>query len=262
MILSPDQNQIKTLVTGTEKNQRSVIGKFGRLLADRWPEYILEIIVVIIGITISFTIDNIKNDASDRSLEQMYLARLKADISSDVDGLQAVILRTESILESGRVLLEQSRADEPTLSGEELARHTEIIVARPNYISKNATFSALKSSGYFHLIQDNQLKELLFEYDQQYQGMKAVDMAELHITSTIAGPYFLKNIPWDHQKNNARHATQIKVKNIVNDFEFVNNLILRVGNRTELLENYTQTPAVVTKIKEILEKKTTSPQRF
>jgi len=192
---SSEQSQLDNPVTESGKIRPGVIGRFGWLLANRWPEYILEIIVVIIGITISFTIDNMQNEASDRSLEKMYLARLKEDISSDVEGLQSVILRTDSLLISGQILLEQSRADEPTLSGKELARHMETVVARPNYISKNATFSALKSSGYFHLIQDDQLKELLFEYDQQYQGMKAVEMAELQVSSTITGPYFIKNIP-------------------------------------------------------------------
>lgn len=132
---SADEN--KNEEPSTEELKQSSHGttwKFGKLLSERWPEYILEIIVVIIGITISFTINNIQSDAADRRLEQTYLMGFLEDISSDILELEELITETKKVVECGRILLEQSGINEPTVGKVEFVSHVRIIAGRPNYI--------------------------------------------------------------------------------------------------------------------------------
>lgn len=255
-----DETKNEELSTGELKqSSRGRIWKFGNLLSERWPEYILEIIVVIIGITISFTINNIQSDAADRRLEQNYLMGLLEDISSDILELEELITETKKVVESGRILLEQSGMNEPTVGKDEFVNHVRTIAGRPNYISKNSTFTALKSSGYFHIIRDNQLLALLFDYEQHYQGLKSVEMAEMYVSATITGPYIIKSIPIADPEKTIELIKNVDVKHILHDIEFVNNLHLRRDNRTELLEGYIETLSVAKRIKNVLEKNTVTP---
>lgn len=237
--------------TSEQGRSTFVFKKFARLLADRWPEYIVEIIVVIIGITISFAIGNLKEKASNRTLEQMYLRSLQQDISSDLKELNRVTNQTKKIISSCQTILANSSAEQTNISKLEFVDLIRSIVERPVYISKNATFSALKSSGNFHLINDNELKNLLFEYDQQYQGMKLIEAAELQVMATITGPYFIKRIPLDTANIRVK---RFEVEKIITEVEFVNNIELRLGNRKELLNNYAMISDLAKKISNLLNK--------
>lgn len=258
--MSDSNSGEKSKVDGGHEKPAGTIRKFGKLLSERWPEYILEIIVVIIGISISFAINNYQTDAANRTLEQMYLTGLLEDINSDVDELEEAIFKTRAVLENGSLLVKQSLKDEPTLSSQEFIRHVRAIAERPNYISKNATFSALKSSGNFNLLLDNQLKALLFEYDQQYQGLKSLEMAELQLTAAITAPYIIKSIPIaDSLATDNNHTMNINVKRVLNDIEFLNNVALRRSTRQELFESYTETLQVATNVRNALQKNIRQP---
>jgi hypothetical protein len=239
-----------------KKINRAVgVRKVGKLLAERWPEYLLEIIVVIIGITISFAINNYQVSATNRSLEQTYLQGLLADISSDIIELQEVIVKTRAVVESCQVLIEHSRSDKATLTADKFIAHVMGVGQRPSYVSKNATFAGLKNSGNFNLISDNGLKLLLFEHDAQYQVIKTLENAELQVVVGITGPYILKYIPIDDPaKANAQIMNKLNVQSILGDVEFINNVILRADNRQELLATYEETLVIAKKIHGALEK--------
>ncbi len=238
----------------SEKRYRVTFQKISQLLAHRWPEYVIEIIVVIIGITISLALSNWQENVSDSRLEQVYLKDLLEDISSDIDELEKTIGDTDSVIQSGNTLLKQSDAEKITLEKREFVNLMRSIIKRPNFISKNATFSALKSSANFQLIKDIELKKLLFEYDQQYQGLKSVEQAELQETVVITGPYIIKCIPFADSKQSDYWLKTLDIGNILSDIEFVNNIVLRRGKRTELLESYNEILKIAYQIREALQR--------
>ena len=75
---------LKTLHQRNMRNEASKRKRFLLLLTQRWPEYVVEIIVVIIGITISFAISNYQQDSTDKKLAHIYLQDLREDIKSDI----------------------------------------------------------------------------------------------------------------------------------------------------------------------------------
>jgi hypothetical protein len=157
------------LETAKKEVWQPTIRSFKNILVERWREYVLEIIVVIIGITISFTIANYQTNASNRSLEQTHLIGLLADIESDIDALSAVTEKTRMVVDAAQKLIDEIRRTSPTMTKKEFVSLILSTAERPNYVSKNTTFASLKSSGNFNLITDNELKLLLFAYDAQYQ---------------------------------------------------------------------------------------------
>ena len=135
----------------------------------------------------------------------------------------------------------------------ELVNFVRSIITRPNFISKNATFSSLKTSANFQLIEDIRLKNLLFEYDQQYQTIKAMELAELQATVTIAGPYLLKSIPLTDSKRSSYWLENLTVEEMIGSVEFMNNIALRIGNRVELLGSYKEILDTAHQIDEAIE---------
>jgi hypothetical protein len=243
-------NTMKEAENSQKKTSSGVLQKFGVLLAARWPEYLVEIIVVIIGITISFAISNMQIAENNRATEQLYLAELLADITSDIRELDSVISETQKVIQSAGTLLDEGRLKDPSMAKVIFVNHVTQIMGRPNFVSKNKTINALKSAGYFHLIKDNELKQTLFEYDQQYQGLKAVESAELQVMSTITGPYIIKFIPLNGRSKTENRIGAIDVQKIIVQIEFVNNIELRLSNRQELLEGYIALKELAHKIKD------------
>ncbi len=247
----PSQDEIKS----TERKSNPVIfRKVGQLLAHRWPEYFLEIIVVIIGITISLAFSNFQEEAANRKLQQAYLQSLQGDIISDVKKLEVIIQRTEVVIQSGKSLLQQSSSETGKLGKEDFVKLVQSVIERPNFVSKNATFYSLKSSANFQLVNDIELKNLLFEYDQLYQGLKTVESAELQETVFITGPYIIKYIPSVDSKRTQAWLKSLDMEKILGEVEFVNNIVLRLGTRQELLEGYRELLKIANRIKEALEK--------
>ena len=218
-------------------NGASTGKRFLLLLAQRWPEYVVEIIVVIIGITISFAISNYQQDSADKRLAQIYLQDLREDIKSDIFTLAETIQQTDSVILSGQALITQSDSN-TSLTKQRLVALVHLLIRRPNFISKNATFSSLKTSANFRLIKDIELRKLLFEYDQDYQTIKAMEAAELQATVTIAGPYIIKSIPLADSPQTSSWLEKLDVKAILGSVEFMNNVALRMDNRQELLDSY------------------------
>src|SRR5688572_6812037 len=218
-------------------NEDSIGKRFWLLLTQRWPEYVVEIIVVIIGITISFAISNYQQDSADKRLAHIYLQDLREDIKSDIFTLGVTIQQTDSVILSGQSLIAQGDSN-IFVTRQGLVDLVRALIRRPNFISKNATFSSLKTSANFQLIKDIELRKLLFEYDQDYQTIKAMEAAELQATVTIAGPYIMKSIPISDSPRSSYWLEKLDVEAILGSVEFINNVSLRIGNRKELLQSY------------------------
>jgi hypothetical protein len=244
----------KTAFESFSEQTRSSTGRrFRDLLVTRWPEYVVEIVVVIIGITISFGIANFQERSANNRMARIYLQDLSEDLKSDMQILRKTISKTDSVIRSGQMLLDQNNTGEISLSKEDLVNLVRILVQRPNFISKNATFSSLKTTANFQLIEDIQLKNLLFEYDQDYQTIKAMEAAELQATVMLTGPLVIRSIPLTDSRH-AHWLERLDVNAILSDIEFMNNVSLRVGNRSELRESYADLLTTAQQIVESIEK--------
>lgn len=250
--LPKQQQQAENLIS-EKKMPLAHFKKIGALVAQRWPEYLLEIIVVIIGITISFALNNFQEETSNNRLEHTYLRGMYEDIESDINELDKIIKQTKIVLESGRELIEQSNAEKISLKKKELIHLVRLLIDRPNFVSKNNTFSSLKSTSNFQLIQDLELKNLLFDYDQKYQALKTVEMAELLAMVNITGPYVIKYIPLTDSIRSEKWLETLQVEDVLENIEFINNIILRLGNRRDLLKSYDAILVTAQQIRERLQ---------
>jgi hypothetical protein len=253
---SPTQDLSKASQSNEQKSFAS-IKRVGMLIAERWPEYLLEIIVVIIGITISFALSNFQANSANKVLEENYLKGLQQDVQSDIDELSQTLERTKVVITSSEKILEYSAGQKVRLTKDELINLVMAIASRPNFVSKNSTLLSLKSSANLPLIRDAGLKDLLFIYDQQYQGIKTVEFFEGQEVISLVAPFILKNIPLSKDVA-ATGMDGLSIERIVTNVEFINSAVVRREKRRELFQEYSEILETLTQIEAKLKENLTS----
>lgn len=223
-----------------EESMKGKGNKLGHLIREMWAAYLIEILVIILGISITLALEEWRDHSRERQLEQIYLGNLRTDIDADIRSLDHTEADTRVLLTHGDALLHPS-------PGSPWRQDVRAILGRPRFISQDATFSDLKSSGNLHLVEDIALKNGLFAYYNLVQVIKEDQDAEQQATIAIGGPYFLRH--FDLGDTDALPAEAPPA-----DIEFRNNVLLRVVNRKELLGLYQSADSLALRLREALSK--------
>jgi type II secretory pathway pseudopilin PulG len=224
------------------------------LIREMWPAYLIEVLVIILGISITLALEEWRDNSKEAQLERIYRRNLLGDIETDLQSLKYATENTRQLLEKGGQLLKfvQDPVKNP-LSLPQMDAALQSVLGRPNFASGDATFSDLKSSGNLHLIKDIRLKSLLFAYYSQAQTIRAAQDAEQQATIVISGPYFLKRFPLLGNSATAPAlAGNQELRALPTDVEFGNNVFLRVTNREELLTDYQKADSLAIQLKNAL----------
>jgi hypothetical protein len=235
------EERIKKDEPASTRRPNRIIG----LIKEMWPAYLIEIIVIILGISITLALEEWRDHSKERHLEQIYLKNLLTDIQLDLQSLKYTTASTQNLLDHGNEILTYLKdpVNKP-LSASQLNTDIRTILARPDFVSNDATFSDLKSSGNLQLLRDIQLKNELFAYYNQAQNIKDIQNAEQQATITLSGSYFLKQFPLADVGPEQQSAADAP-----KSIEFSNNVLLRVTTRQELLDLYVRADSLATRIK-------------
>lgn len=210
---------------------RSPFGAIAATLRHRWPEYLIEIFVIVFSISVSFALDQWKERRHDEALERLYLKTLSDNLAADIDTLHEVIPETQLVLRKAQALLDASRASGP-MTSTSVDEGIVDIARRPSFLAHDAAFSDLRSSGNLRLIHDFKLKNALFDYYGKSESIKTKETSERESLITLVAPYLLKKV--------AIGSGAADTPAIRNDREFANTMWVRLHERSELLADYQQ----------------------
>lgn len=227
------------------------------LIKEMWPAYLIEMVVIILGISITLALEEWRDNRKENQLEQVYLKNLTTDIRTDLNSLRYVANGTREILLRGNELIAVFRyPTRPEFSYSRINADVRAILGRPKFLPSDATFSDLKSSGNLHLLKDIRLKNLLFAYYNQTQNIREMQDAEQLATISLSGNYFLKHFSVADSSAVAPEPGPEEIGQLVKSFEFDNQVSLRVLNRKELMDDYEKADSLAEILKAELEKKT------
>jgi hypothetical protein len=216
------------------------VREIGLLLRTQWPKYLVDVLVIILSITISFMFDSFKEESGRKSSEQAYLKALHGDITSDILELKKVIASTENVVAKANWLVNLPD-DANAINRDELAAAIKQVVERPNFNSKDATFSDLTSSGNMLLVEDMNLKAALFEYYRFYESIRAVEVAERETMNVNVAPYLIKNLSIKRLAKGATGSVLhqgVELSDLMHNDDFTNIFSIRMVSRAELLDDY------------------------
>ncbi|GAB3935859.1 hypothetical protein [Larkinella terrae] len=206
-------------------------GKLIRLLREKWPEYVIEILVIIFSITISFILDEWREKQRKEEVEQTYLKGLSSDIKTDQNQLVEVIEETRQILQNVDQLIAASRQPLPADSSRQVLNAIRFILKRPRFVAEDATFADLKSTGNMQLMSNSDLKRALFDYYKTYESVTLVENAELDAVTNLVGPYLISRVSFADGKSS-------DISHFFGQTEFRNIIFVRKSQRSELLNAY------------------------
>src|SRR5579864_2945668 len=103
------------------------------LIKEMWPAYLIEIIVIILGISITLALEEWRDSKKENHLEQVYLKNLQTDVVTDLKSLSLAIDGTKSLLLRGNELLGYARsAENKNISPNQVNEDVRVILGRPN----------------------------------------------------------------------------------------------------------------------------------
>lgn len=235
----PNESQGSNELTNEIKPQPPHPGRIGNLIRANWPAYIVEIFVIIIGISLSFLIDGYKEDSERKEVEKIYLKNLLLDINRDIESLDRLIEGSRRVVNSAKFLLKYSDPKEKNeLSIEDFTMHWINTLYQETFFPSEATFVDLKS-GNTRFITDQALRSKLFAYYTLTQYINHSEMREQDGMIGIIQPYFFNNIHVTVDKNNKSIALPGN-----NDWKllqsggFVNRVATRMFDREGLTDRY------------------------
>jgi hypothetical protein len=224
-------------------------------LRHRWPEYLIEIFVIVFSISVSFGLDQWKERRREDEIERLYLKTLADNLGADVDALGEIIGATRGVIQRTQELLAASRSPTPPPAARFNAAFSEM-ARRPSFFAHDAAFSDLRSSGNLRVIHDFKLKNALFDYYGEYESIKAKELTERESMITLVAPFVLKHIRLGSgfaDAGGTGHepaSPPLPAPTLYNDPEFVNTLWLRMRDRGELLHDYSQELALAQRLRQ------------
>ncbi|MFT5628522.1 MAG: hypothetical protein ACJA1H_001051, partial [Glaciecola sp.] len=151
-----------------------------------WKYTLREIIIVIIGISIAFSLNKCADNINDKKLRKEYLTNLKNDVEADKLQLEKNVTAINQKLKTCAEIIPVLNSNQnPDMR---LMNNVFAILKYENFSPKNITYKTLINSGDLKLIDDFQLKTAIQQHYSNYE-----DMADVYVRHTSLIKDYLGN---------------------------------------------------------------------
>ncbi len=136
-------------------------------LYQKWPEYLLEILVIILGILLALYVEEWNEDRKDDEKGREYLLLLEEDLKSDTTDLGESIRYYEQRMErlGSLVRILRNESPMPMKTIDSLFWNLYITI---NFVASTETFQSMISSGDWELITNQSIKTSYYKLNKQY----------------------------------------------------------------------------------------------
>ena len=157
-----------------------------------WKDHIINLFVVIIGISVAFYLEGYRVERQEAKLEKLYIENLKEDLNTDlklIDTLGHINKRLNKALIR---LTEVSTGSE--VPSDSLMYYMFSILYNPPFDPQNTTYESMKNSGQLSLISKFEVRTKLTKlYEKSYGLVETYDKALDENLRDFIKPYHTKN---------------------------------------------------------------------
>ena len=160
----------------------------------KWKYYLIELMVVFIGVTAGFLLNNWREDNAELKLEKKYLESFYADVEADAVKLDSLIFRCQQKEDTLMGILKKSVLIGEPLN-EELAKALVMeLLSLEWFAPSNDTYEDIINSGNLNLISDYKLKEKISSYYAFLNNVAKVEQYYLNHMDNYGFPILYKNL--------------------------------------------------------------------
>ncbi len=137
-----------------------------------WLDHFINLIVVIVGITIAYSLNNYNEAKKSKELQDVYIESMIADIDKDISELDSLVIsdQQDSVLFS-RIMVSNKQPlskDSTNIAVASLARLN-------SFYSRNITYESVKSSGKFELLSLKLRIDIIEFYHKAYEQIEEIE---------------------------------------------------------------------------------------
>ena len=163
-------------------------------ISINWRYAIGETIIVIIGVSVAFALNNWAENRKDKRIERLYLSNLKSDLQKDLEMLEHNASRLEKKLETTRQvlpLLGQSTERKDSVSLKFFSLSDPV-----NFYAKDATYRTLVNSGDLKVIADFEIKSSIEEFYGNYNTLLKDYERFDYFSKEFIAHFYVHEIDW------------------------------------------------------------------
>ena len=159
-----------------------------------WRYAIGELLIVIVGISIAFALNNWASNIRNRDEGKAYLSNIKNDLSQDIVQLDSNITKIELRRKQLQTLIGHLHVKRP---GRDTAALKIFKVADPvSFRGNETTIQSMKFSGDLKLITDIELKNKIMAHYGIYEHVEMENERHGTFAKDYLAEYFMKNIDY------------------------------------------------------------------
>ena len=138
-----------------------------------WKKLGLELLVVFLGVTAGFVLNNWRMNSQESNLRQKYLTGFHQDVTANITELEAGIHDDSLWLERAKPLL--LSIQDKTITQDSAKAVMQMIIRISKINDHTGTYIAITNSGNLNLINNFQLKSQLVDYHMAIEGADFVE---------------------------------------------------------------------------------------
>jgi len=165
-------------------------------MAKKFLRYISELIVIVLGISISLFFDEMAEDVKRDRQETYYLQSLLGNLEEDSMRLERAIQFIDQVNASSNALL-QHCMEKPSVDmlSSELANSQTDLLQHTIFAANTSVFDELKSTGAFVAVKDKALKNVIFSYYGAIENTRRDDLSADDVITRFVYPRLNDNLP-------------------------------------------------------------------
>jgi hypothetical protein len=156
-------------------------------------EYLIEFILVIVGISIAFWLSEQAEESKKDELEKQYLSDLKEDLQADIDLIDYLTVLNQGQTSEVERALDYLSGKPSTITQDSIPHFAEMIGNPTLFYPNDFTYISLKQSGDFKIIKNHEIRKLLVRL---YSSYESLDQEQTNLVNAIEDhffPEYLKN---------------------------------------------------------------------
>jgi len=167
--------------------------KIFETLKRKWAEYLLEMMVITMGILGAFMLNNWNDERVNSSKEQIILKQLRKEYIDNLKQLlQKVSLRNDMI-HSANTILSYKKLAQSSIPEDSLDQHLFFALLRPTFNPSLGVTNELISSGNLYVISNPDLRLLLTTWSSSYHAVIEEEQILLQFTNELFLPFLINH---------------------------------------------------------------------